>query len=160
MRCDDMARTKQTTLRGKFNAGVDLSKARLSAAAAKAGTGGVMAVKKKHRYRPGTVALREIRKYQKLTNQVIRKRPFLRLIRERGEVARLEAGMTSGLRYQRASMEMLQEMVEAWTVVLMEDAQLVAIHAKRVRVQSKDILLVARMRHGMVRRLMDGERRS
>ena len=157
-----MARTKQTALRGKFNAGVDLSKARLSGAArrSKAGTGGVMAVKKKHRYRPGTVALREIRKYQKLTDQVIRKRPFLRLIRERGEVARLEAGMTSGLRYQRASMEMLQEMVEAWTIVLMEDAQLVAIHAKRVRVQSKDILLVARMRHGMVRRLMDGERRS
>ena len=61
MRCDDMARTKQTALRERFNAGVNLSKARLSAAAAKAGTGG-MAVKKKHRYRPGTVALREIRK--------------------------------------------------------------------------------------------------
>jgi histone H3 len=159
-----MARTKQTVLesRGRFNAGVNLSNARLSGAAggSKAGTGGSMAVKKKQRWRPGTVALREIRQYQKSTKQVIRKRPFLRLIRERGEVVRLEAGMASGLRYERASMEMLQEMVEAWTVVLMEDAQLVAIHAKRVRVQCKDILLVARMRHGMVRRLMDGERRS
>lgn len=39
-------------------------------------------VKKPHRYRPGTVALREIRKYQKSTELVIRKLPFQRLVKE------------------------------------------------------------------------------
>lgn len=39
-------------------------------------------VKKPHRYRPGTVALREIRRYQKTTELLIRKLPFQRLVRE------------------------------------------------------------------------------
>lgn len=38
-------------------------------------------VKKPHRFRPGTVALREIRKYQKSTDLLIRKLPFQRLVR-------------------------------------------------------------------------------
>ena len=42
-------------------------------------TGGI---KKPHRYRPGTVALRDIRKYQKSTNLLVRKLPFQRLVRE------------------------------------------------------------------------------
>ncbi|MBA0871045.1 hypothetical protein Goshw_020603, partial [Gossypium schwendimanii] len=42
-------------------------------------TGGV---KKPHQYRPGTVALREIQKYQKSTELLIRKLPFQRLVRE------------------------------------------------------------------------------
>ena len=42
-------------------------------------TGGV---KKPHRFRPGTVALREIRRYQKSTELLIRKLPFQRLVRE------------------------------------------------------------------------------
>jgi hypothetical protein len=37
---------------------------------------------KPHRYRPGTVALREIRKYQKSTEACIRRLPFQRLVRE------------------------------------------------------------------------------
>ena len=60
--------------------------------------------------------------------------------------------------YAGGSESMADEKAAAETQ--MEDTQLVAIHAKRVRVQCKDIQLVARMRHGMVRRLMDGERRS
>ena len=47
-------------------------------------TGGV---KKPHRYRPGTVALREIRKYQKSTELLIRKLPFQRLVREIAQVS-------------------------------------------------------------------------
>jgi histone H3 len=43
-------------------------------------------VKKPHRYRPGTVALREIRKYQKSTELLIRKLPFQRLVREIAQV--------------------------------------------------------------------------
>ena len=42
-------------------------------------TGGV---KKPHRYKPGTVALREIRRYQKSTELLIRKLPFQRLVHE------------------------------------------------------------------------------
>ena len=42
-------------------------------------TGGV---KKPHRYRPGTVALREIRRYQKSTELLLWKLPFQRLVRE------------------------------------------------------------------------------
>jgi hypothetical protein len=45
----------------------------------KAAAGGV---KKPHRFRPGTVALREIRRYQKSTELLIRKLPFQRLVRE------------------------------------------------------------------------------
>lgn len=41
---------------------------------------------KKRRFRPGTVALREIRKYQKSTEFLIRKLPFMRLVREIGQV--------------------------------------------------------------------------
>lgn len=39
-------------------------------------------MKKPHRFRPGTVALREIRRYQKSTELLIRKLPFQRLVRE------------------------------------------------------------------------------
>lgn len=37
--------------------------------------------KKKHRFRPGTVALREIRHYQKTTDLLIAKLPFSRVVR-------------------------------------------------------------------------------
>ena len=48
----------------------------------KRGTGQPAAPKKPHRYRPGTVALREIRRYQKSTELLIRRLPFQRLVRE------------------------------------------------------------------------------
>ena len=40
------------------------------------------ATKRKHQYRPGTLALREIRHYQKKTNLLIKRMPFARLVRE------------------------------------------------------------------------------
>lgn len=52
------------------------------------------AIKKPHRFRPGTVALREIRKYQKSTELLIRKLPFQRLVRE------IASDYKSDLRFQ------------------------------------------------------------
>ena len=62
-------------------------------------TGGV---KKPHRYRPGTVALREIRRYQKSTELLIRKLPFQRLVRE------IAQDFKTDLRFQSAAIGALQ----------------------------------------------------
>ncbi|KPI35792.1 histone H3 [Cyphellophora attinorum] len=100
-------------------------------------TGGV---KKPHRYKPGTVALREIRRYQKSTELLIRKLPFQRLVRE------IAQDFKSDLRFQSSAIGALQESVEAYLVSLFEDTNLCAIHAKRVTIQSKDIQLARRLR--------------
>jgi histone H3 len=100
-------------------------------------TGGV---KKPHRYRPGTVALREIRKYQKSTELLIRKQPFMRLVRE------IAQDFKSDLRLQSAALLALQEAGEAYLVGLFEDCNLAAIHAKRVTIMPKDMELARRIR--------------
>lgn len=97
-------------------------------------------IKKPHRYRPGTVALREIRKYQKSTVLLIRKLPFQRLVREISQDA-----MTD-LRFQSSAMLALQEASEAYLVGLFEDTNLCAIHAKRVTIMPKDMQLARRIR--------------
>ncbi|KAI1712435.1 core histone h2A/H2B/H3/H4 domain-containing protein [Ditylenchus destructor] len=95
-------------------------------------TGGV---KKPHRYRPGTVALREIRRYQKSTELLIRKLPFQRLVRE------IAQDFKTDLRFQSSAVLALQEASEAYLVGLFEDTNLCAIHAKRVTIMPKDIQL-------------------
>ncbi|KAL5058719.1 hypothetical protein RYX36_030323, partial [Vicia faba] len=86
-------------------------------------TGGV---KKPHRFRPGTVALREIRKYQKRTELLIRKLTFQHLVREIAQDFKTE------LRFQSYVVSALQETAESYLVGLFEDTNLCAIHAKRV----------------------------
>ena len=100
-------------------------------------TGGV---KKPHRYRPGTVALREIRRYQKSTELLIRKLPFQRLVRE------IAQDFKTDLRFQSSAIGALQEASEAYLVALFEDTNLCAIHAKRVTIMPKDIQLARRIR--------------
>uniref|UniRef100_A0A287BKF7 H3 clustered histone 1 n=1 Tax=Sus scrofa TaxID=9823 RepID=A0A287BKF7_PIG len=100
-------------------------------------TGGV---KKPHRYRPGTVALREIRRYQKSTELLIRKLPFQRLVRE------IAQDFKTDLRFQSSAVMALQEACEAYLVGLFEDTNLCAIHAKRVTIMPKDIQLARRIR--------------
>ena len=100
-------------------------------------TGGV---KKPHRYRPGTVALREIRKYQKSTEIFIRKLPFQRLVRE------IAQEFKTDLRFQSSAVLALQEASESYLVGLFEDTNLCAIHAKRVTIMPKDIQLARRIR--------------
>lgn len=133
-----MARTKQTARKstgGKAPRKQIATKATKSAAISSAG-----GVKKPHRYRPGTVALREIRRYQKSTDLLIRKLPFQRLIREIAQENK------SDLRFQSAAVAALQEAAEAYLVGLFEDTNLCAIHAKRVTIMIRDIQLARRLR--------------
>ena len=104
-------------------------------------------VKKRYRYRLGTVALKQIRQYQKTTELLIRKLPFQRLVRE---IASDESIITSPLcgkvRFQSAAIMALQEAAEAYLVGLFEDTNLCAIHARRVTIMPKDIQLARRIR--------------
>jgi histone H3 len=109
----------------------------LAAKAARKSTGGV---KKPHRFRPGTVALREIRKYQKSTELLIRKLPFQLLVRE------IAQDFKTDLRFQSHAIMALQEASEAYLTSLFEDTNLCAIHAKRVTIMPKDIQLARRIR--------------
>ncbi|KAI5205794.1 histone-fold-containing protein [Aureobasidium subglaciale] len=101
-------------------------------------------VKQSRRYKPGTVALREIRKYQRSTDLLILKLPFARLVRE---VCISMAPAGSGIyRWQSQAIMALQEAAEAFLVHLFEDTNLCAIHAKRVTIMQKDIQLARRIR--------------
>ncbi|KAI8616629.1 histone-fold-containing protein [Chytriomyces sp. MP71] len=102
--------------------------------------------KRPHRYRPGTVALREIRKYQKSTDLLLRKLPFARVVREVAQGFMPDLGDGSTLRFQSTAILALQEAAEAFLVHLFEDANLCAIHAKRVTIMQKDIQLARRIR--------------
>lgn len=140
-----MARTKQTA---RKNAGGKAPRKNLAQATALLGankaarksapaSGGV---KKAHRFRPGTVALREIRKYQKSTELLLRKLPFQRLVRE------IATEFKTDLRFQSSAVLALQEAAESYLVGLFEDTNLCAIHAKRVTIMPKDIQLARRIR--------------
>ena len=97
-------------------------------------------VKKPHRYRPGTVALREIRRFQKTTDLLMRKGPFQRLVRE------LACDIKSDSRMQSTALLALQEASEAYLVGLFNDTNECAIHAKRVTIMPKDMQLAQRIR--------------
>ncbi|KAH9938179.1 histone-fold-containing protein, partial [Fomitopsis serialis] len=100
------------------------------------------------RFRPGIVALREIRKYQKSTELLIRKLPFSRVVREIAldMMTDMVDYSDAGLRWQSSAILALQEATEAYLVHLFEDANLCAIHAKRVTLMQKDIQLARRIR--------------
>ena len=91
--------------------------------------------RKPRRYRPGTVALREIRRYQKSSELLIRRMPFQRLVREIAQTH------NPYLRFQSGAILALQESAEAYLVGLLEDSNLCAIHAKRVTIMPKDMQL-------------------
>jgi histone H3 len=86
------------------------------------------------------LALKEIRRYQKSTELVIRKLPFQRLVRE------LAQEFKTDLRFQSTAILALQEAAEAYLVGLFEDTQLCAIHAKRITIMPKDMQLARRIR--------------
>ena len=98
-------------------------------------------MRKPHRYQPGTVALQEIRRYQKSTELLIRKLSFQRLVREIAQ----DLGKMS-ICFQSGAIIALQEASEAYLVGLLEDANLCVVHAKRVTIMPKDIQLARRIR--------------
>ena len=98
------------------------------------------AVKKVHRFRPGTVALRDIRRYQRTTELLIRKLPFQRLVRE------IASTIKDDLRFQSTAVTALQEAAEAYLVGLFDDTNACAIHAHRVTIKPDDMRLAMRLR--------------
>lgn len=80
---------------------------------------------RKRRYRPGTLALKEIRRYQKTTELLVRAAPFQRLVKE------ISQKFKADFRYQASALQALQEATEAYVIGLFEDTNLCAIHARR-----------------------------
>ncbi|RMZ83642.1 hypothetical protein DV738_g1051, partial [Chaetothyriales sp. CBS 135597] len=116
-----------------------------SANRARAQPGDPVPHRRPHRYKPGTTALREIRRYQQSTDLLILKLPFARLVREVSQYV-LPASVGFELRWQSQAIQALQEASEAFLVHLFEDTNLCAIHAKRVTIMQKDIQLARRLR--------------
>ena len=96
--------------------------------------------RKKPRFKPGTVALREIRRYQKQSSLLIPKAPFTRLVRD------ICGGIDNDLRFNAETLLALQEAAEAYLVSMLEDSSLCAIHAKRQTVVKADMVLAKRLR--------------
>ncbi len=92
-------------------------------------------MKKPHRYRPGTVALREIRKYQKSTELLIRKAPFQQ------PVCEIAIDIKLDLRMQSTALLALQEDSEAYLIRLFEDTNECALHGNHVTIMPKDMQL-------------------
>ena len=101
---------------------------------------GSSGVKKPHKFLPGTVAVRDIRRYQKGTELLLRKLPFQRLVRE------IALAGKEGLRFQVSAVLAMQEATEAHMVNLFADTCLCAIHGGRVTIQPRDIQLARRLR--------------
>ena len=98
-------------------------------------------VRRRRKFRPGTVALREIRKYQKSTELLIRKLPFQRLVREVFQ----QISSTQTFRVTPQALLALQEASESFLIHTFEQSNLIAIHGKRVTLNVKDILLWRRL---------------
>ena len=96
-------------------------------------------MQKRRRFRPGTIALREIRRYQKPMDLLIRRAPFQRVVNE------IVRSFRNDLRIQAAAIKGLQEAAEAYLVGLFEDSNLCAIHAKRVTIMPRDVQLARRI---------------
>ena len=127
----NMARTKRTARKDE----VGRKRSAFVKKQPRSQTGQATMQQQPHRYWPGTVALREIRRYQKSTELLIRKLPFQRLVHE------ILQGYGVGYRVTPAMMMALQEVAEVYLVQLLEDSNLCAIHAKCITIQPKDIQL-------------------
>ena len=130
-----MAHTKQTACK---STGGKAPQKQLATKAAHKAALPIGGCKKPHRYGPGTVELREIRKYQKSTDLLLRKLPFQRFVRE------VTQNVHGDLRFQATALATSQEASEAYLIGLLEDTNLCAIHARRVTIMPKDLQLSRR----------------
>ncbi|CAK9816548.1 Histone H3 [Anthophora quadrimaculata] len=127
-----MARAKQTACKSTSG---KAPRTQFSTKAARKSTPATGGLKKPHRYRPGTVAVREIHRYQKSAELFIRKLPFQRFIRE------IAQDFMTDLRFQSSAVMALQKASEAYLIDLFGNINLCAIHVKRVTIMSKDVQL-------------------
>ena len=138
-----MARTKESSRKstGKLPREVLVTKGKKSTVGkASSQSGSSTNIKKPFRFRPGTVALRDIRRYQRGTDLLLRKLPFQRIVRE------IAMAGKDGLRFQASAVLAMQEATEAHLVNLFADTCLCAIHGRRVTIMPKDIQLARRLR--------------
>ena len=126
---------KSVASRAAHKGGVVAAKAKKAS-----GPAAAKGVKKVHRFRPGTVALREIKKFQSGTGTLIQKAPFRRLVRE------TTAQVKTQVRFASTALDAIQEAAEAHITSLLSDANLCAIHAKRVTCMPADLQLARRLR--------------
>ena len=95
------------------------------------------------------VALREIRRYQKSTECLIKRSPFQKLIREISQEYRVcpdgPGARSIQVRFQSTAIAALQQAAENFIVGLFEDVNL-AVHSKRVTVMPRDVWLALRIR--------------
>ena len=105
---------------------------------------------KPHRFRPGTVALRQIRQQQKNVDLLVAKLPFQRIVRELAtNVCKNNNGINipgDQIRFTASSMLALQQSAEAYMITLYEDCQLCAFHGKRITIMPRDMKLVRHLR--------------
>ncbi|KAJ0983282.1 hypothetical protein J5N97_011537 [Dioscorea zingiberensis] len=130
-------RTEQTARR---STGGKASRKQLAIKAVRKSTPATCDVKKPHRFRPGRVVLREIKKYKKRTKLLIQKLPLKRLVYE------IAQDFKTDLRFQSFTVATLQESSKAYLVGLFKDTNLCTIHAKRGTIMPKDIQLAHRIR--------------
>lgn len=138
-----MARTKQTARKSttsKNQKRLSTKQARISPKSSQSSLLQRVKTQKNDRFRPGVVALREIRRYQKSEDLLIPKLPFQRLVREIAE------DFKTNLKFKSEALGAIHEACEAFLVGLFEDANLCAIHSKRVTIMPRDIQLVRRIR--------------
>ena len=128
---------EKTSSKASVATGSKASKAEVAKKKTAPAEGGM---KKQRRFRPGTVALREIKRYQKATLLLLAKAPFQRFVRA------ICDGIDGQLRFQSQALLALQEAAEAYLTGLFEDSNLCAIHANRVTVMKKDLELARRIR--------------
>jgi len=96
--------------------------------------------KRTRRWRPGSVALRQIRQFQQGTDLLIQRAAFQRLVRE------VASQHKEGIRFQSTALEALQEAAEAYVVSVLSDANLCALHCRRMTPQCTDLRLARRLR--------------
>ncbi|KAK0537825.1 histone H3.1 [Tilletia horrida] len=137
-----MARRKQTA---RQSTGGKAPRKQVATKLARASMPAVGGLKRPHRYKPGTLALRQIRRYQKSTQLLICKLPFQRLVQQIMQ-DECKKRRIDTLRIQSGAIGALQEATEAYLVSVLEDANLAAIHARRVTIQPKDMALARRLR--------------
>ena len=139
-----MARTKQTAARSTGGKAPRNQLAQQAARKTKPCEGGL---RKAYKFRPGTAALREIRKLQKSTHLLLRKKPFVRLVREIAQNCPGTAwNSASEWRFKPEAIKALQVACEDFLTELNEDSNLCAIHAKRVTLQPEDVKLAVKLR--------------
>ena len=126
-----MARTKASA---KKSAGGKSPKTKSKKAKKSGGKGG------KRKFKPGTVALREIRKIQKSGALLVKKAPFQRLVR--AEVA----PMKSSCKFKPSALAAVQEAAEAYATSTLEGAVMLQLHRKRKTLIKKDIEYVRRIK--------------